>query len=129
MASELEFIMSIEKDKWYTRPIFAVHSVTKSLNYYCDLLGFTKNWGYDEADIPQVAQVSRGEFELILAGNLDQKGKGRVFVSLTNTETLQLKDMIKSNNIPYEEIFWGYTSIKLTDPDGNELLFPQESES
>ena len=119
--------MPIENEKWYTRPIFSVTSMEKSLSYYCDLLGFTQNWTYEEGEVDLVAQVSRGDFELILAGNLDRKGKGRVFISLTELETNQLKEVIEKNNIPYEEIYWGYPSIKLEDPDGNEMIFPQES--
>ncbi|ABW33005.1 glyoxalase superfamily protein [Acaryochloris marina] len=120
--------MPIEKDKWYTRPVFSVASVQKSLSYYRDLLGFTQSWKYDEAGEVLVAQVSRGDFELILASNLDRKGQGRVFISLTESETSRFKEMIESMHITYEEIYWGYPSIKLQDPDGNELIFPQETE-
>ncbi len=120
--------MPIEKEKWYTRQIFSVTSVDSSLRYYCDLLGFTQNWNYDEDGVNLVAQVSRGDFELILAGNLDRKGKGRVFISLTELETNQLQEEIGNKGIPHEEIYWGYRSIKLQDPDGNEMIFPQESE-
>ena len=120
--------MPIENEKWYTRPVFSVANVEKSLGYYCNLLGFTENWRYDECDEILVAQVSRGEFELILAGNLDRKGNGRVFISLTESETDSLKEAIESNDIAYERIYWGYPSLKLQDPDGNEMIFPQETE-
>lgn len=33
-----------------------------------------------------VSQVSRGDYELILAGNLDRVGVGRVFISLGDSE-------------------------------------------
>ena len=121
--------MSVEKEKWYTRPIFSVDNISKSLGYYCDLLDFTQNWKYEEDNQVLVAQVSRGEFELILASNLDRKGKGRVFVSLTEFETAQLMKMIEGKDIPHEKMYWGYPSIKLRDPDGHEMIFPQESES
>lgn len=121
--------MPVENEKWYTRPVFSVASVEKSLSYYCDLLGFTQSWKYDEGSEILVAQVSRGDFELILAGNLDRKGSGRVFISLTELETSQLKVAIENKNIPYEKFQWGYPSIKLQDPDGNEMIFPQESEN
>ena len=120
--------MSVEKEKWYARPVFSVNSVEESLGYYCELLGFTENWRYDENNELLVAQVSRGDFELILAGNLDRKGNGRVFISLTDSETSQFKETIKKNNIPYETIYWGYPSIQLQDPDGNEMIFPQETD-
>ena len=120
--------MPVEKDKWYTRPIFSVGDVEKSLSYYCEMLGFAQSWKYEEDDQVLVAQVSRGDFELILAGNLNRKGKGRVFISLTNLETDKLRKTIESKDIPYEEMYWGYPSLKLRDPDGNEMIFPQESE-
>ena len=120
--------MPVENEKWYTRPVFSVASIDASLNYYCDLLGFKQDWKYEEEETILVAQVSRGDFELILAGNLDRKGKGRVFISLTTDENSQLKELIENNDIPYEEICWGYPSIKLQDPDGNEMIFPQEAE-
>lgn len=121
--------MTVEKEKWYTRPIFSVASVEVSIGYYCDMLGFIQNWKYDEGGRILVAQVSRGDFELILASNLDRKGSGRVFISLTSPETSQLMGAIENKDIPYEEFYWGYPSVKLRDPDGNEMIFPQESES
>lgn len=121
--------MPLEEDKWYTRPIFSVSNIEQSLYHYCKLLGFEQAWKYEENQLTLVTQVNRGEFELILAGNLDRIGAGRVFVSLCEGEMKKLVSEIKENNISTEHIHWGYPSIRIQDPDGNEMIFPQESGS
>jgi hypothetical protein len=32
-------------------------------------------------------------------------------------------------SVPTKETWWGYASIQIDDPDGNELLFPTEGNS
>lgn len=119
--------MSEIEEKWYTRPVFAVTSIEKALQHYCDLLGFKQSWKYEEGESTIVTQVNRGEFELILTSNLDRVGAGRVFVSLNSEEMTTLKKEIAANRIAVEHIHWGYPAIRMRDQDGNEMIFPEES--
>ena len=117
------------KEKWYSRPIFSVSNMRNSLHYYCELLGFEQAWTYKEKTQVRVAQVSKGDFELILTENLNRIGQARVFISLEKWEMEGLKKVIDLKQIPFEHDFWGYPMIKTSDPDGNELFFPVESEN
>ena len=102
---------SIEKEKWYSRPIFSVSD-------------FEQTWKYEEKGQTIVTQVDKGEFELILAANLGRVGQARVFISLNTTELEKLERRIKEKKIAVERVHWGYPAIQVRDPDGNELLFP-----
>ena len=50
--------------EFYPRPVFHVRDVAASVAYYCEKLGFSKNWGEDSE--PIIAQVGRGDLEIIL---------------------------------------------------------------
>ncbi len=117
----------LEKEKWYTRPVFFVANVEVSLRHYCDLLGFVQAWDYKENGRTIVAQVDRGEqCELILAEDSDRVGKSRVFISLYPNELETLQEEIETRGIPSKRSLWGYPVIQIQDPDGNEMLFPLE---
>ena len=118
----------IESEKWYTRPVFSVSSMKESLIFYTEKLGFIQSWKYEEEQKVIVTQVNKGDLEIILTSNLDRVGLGRLFISLDEREFKQLETSIDQNNIESEKIFWGYPTIKIKDPDGNELFFPTESE-
>lgn len=51
--------------KLWARPVFRVSDVAKSVSYYCEKLGFARDWDEGGAD-SAVAQVSRNGLELIL---------------------------------------------------------------
>ena len=120
--------MKEEPEKWYTRSVFSVKDMQRTLQYYCDLLGFEQSWKYDEEGRTIVTQVEKGEFELIVTENLDRIGQARVFVSLTKSELNQFEKTINNNEVHHDRIYWGYPCIRIQDPDGNELLFPLEDE-
>ena len=116
----------MENEKWYSRPVFSVADFQISLQFYRDLLGFKQSWHYEEDGRTIVTQVSKGELELILAANLDRVGDARLFVSLNGDELAQLEQVIREKEIETEHIYWGYPTIRIRDPDGNEMLFPLE---
>lgn len=116
----------METEKWYSRPVFSVSNIRKSLQFYCDLLGFDRSWKYEENGHTIVTQVSKGDLELILAANLDRVGNGRIFISLDGSELAKLEQLIKAKEIETENIHWGYPTIRIKDLDGNEMLFPLE---
>ena len=114
-------------EKWYTRTVFSVTDPKASLTFYCDELGFRQDWVYEENGAIVVAQVSRGDCEIILAGNLDRAGQGRIYVSLEEAEMTLLLSQASKMDTPPRKINWGYPTFVITDTDGNELFFPEES--
>lgn len=113
---------------WYTRPVLFVADVNRALRFYVDMLGFWKKW--HEADgAGTVCQVNRGECEIILCQHPTRRDKARLFVELNVDELAELRRELVERSVPNKETWWGYDSIQIEDPDGNELLFPTEGNS
>jgi catechol 2,3-dioxygenase-like lactoylglutathione lyase family enzyme len=111
--------------RWYARPVFFVSNVQAALCFYIDKLGFEKRWHEDDGK-GKVCQVNRGECEIILCEDAARRDKGRLFVELTSDGLAELRREIVERSVPTEKAWWGYDVIRITDPDGNELLFPSE---
>ena len=109
--------------RWYTRPVLFVADVNRALRFYIDLLGFEKSW-HEGNGAGKVCQVYRTECEIILCEDAARMGKTRLFVELTRDGLARLGREIVEWSVPNETCWWGYDSIKVVDPDGNELLFP-----
>lgn len=107
--------------KWYARPVFFVADVEASLRFYLDLLGFTRKWQQGT-----VCQVDHGECEIILCQTDKRQDKSRLFVELTKAGLADLRRQIAERSVPSDQTWWGYDCIRVTDPDGHELLFPME---
>ena len=114
--------------KWYARPVFFVADVDRSLRFYVDQLGFEKHWHSGEG-AGSVCQVNRGDCEIILCGHPTRRDKGRLFIELNVDGLAELRREIAERSVPTRETWWGYDSIQIDDPDGNELLFPVEGNS
>ena len=118
-----------DNEQWYTRPVFFVSDVSKSLEFYCGLLGFKKDTEYQENGRPIVAQVSRGEkCELLLAEFKERAGSSRIYIELWPGELITLRNEIQRKGIPCENTSWGTPVINIKDPDNNEIMFPLEQE-
>ena len=118
----------IHQPKWYARPVLFVADVNRAARFYIDMLGFRKKW--HEADgAGTVCQVDRGECEIILCQDATRRDRGRLFVELTVDGLAQLRRELAERAVPAKETWWGYDSIQVNDPDGNELLFPIEGNS
>lgn len=109
---------------WYARTVFPVEDIPTALTFYCTQLDFELDWSHAEEERPLVAQVCKGDFELILATNLPRIGCGRSFISLEQPELERLEQNLRTRTIEHSRIHWGYPTILVRDPDGNELLFP-----
>ena len=109
--------------KWYARPVFFVDDVNRALHFYVDMLGFEKVWHKGEGP-GSVCQVNHGECEIILAADATRRDRTRLFIELTAEGLAQLRREIAERSVPSKETWWGYDSIQINDPDGNELLFP-----
>lgn len=104
---------------WYTRPVFFVADVDRSLRFYQETLGFRTDWHKET-----VCQVSRGQSEIILCEDARRGDRGRLFIELNVDGMAELRREIAEFAIPYRMSWWGYDCIQIDDPDGNELLFP-----
>jgi hypothetical protein len=68
--------------------------------------------------------VNHGECEIILCQHATRRDKARLFISLTPEGLTDLRGEVAERSVPSREVWWGYDSIQIGDPDDNELLFP-----
>lgn len=113
---------------WYTRPVLFVADVNRAIRFYVDMLGFWKKWHESDGE-GTVCQVNRGDCEVILCEDATRRDRARLFVELNVDELAELRRELVERSVPTREIWWGYDSIQVDDPDGNELLFPTEGNS
>lgn len=111
--------------RWYARPVFFVTDLDRALRFYVDQLGFWKKWHEGDGE-GTVCQVNRGDCEIILCQHPTRRDKGRLFVELNAAGFLELCRELAERSVPTREIWWGYDSLLLEDPDGNELIVPTE---
>jgi hypothetical protein len=76
-----------------------------------------------------VCQVDRGVCEIILCQDATRRDTVRLFIELNVDELADLRRLLIEHAIPTREMWWGYDSILIVDPDGHELLFPIEGNS
>lgn len=106
---------------WYSRPVFFVSDIQRSIEFYVGKLGFVKKW--HEADGKgTVCQVDRGGCEIILSQDAARNDKGRIFLELKRDAVDQLLKEVDQRSIPTKKTWWGYDCLQIDDPDGNELL-------
>ena len=110
--------------RWYARPVFFVSDVNRAARFYLDLLGFEKKWHSDDG-AGTVCQVDRGDCEIILCEDAARHDRGRLFIELTAEALAALRVEFTARAVPSEETWWGYDTLQVDDPDGNELLFPR----
>jgi catechol 2,3-dioxygenase-like lactoylglutathione lyase family enzyme len=109
--------------RWYTRPVFFVADVNRAARFYVDMLGFEKGWHTGDG-AGTVCQVNHGECEIILCEDATRSDRGRLFIELTADGLADLRRELAERSVPSKQTWWGYDSIQIDDPDGNELLFP-----
>jgi hypothetical protein len=107
---------------WYARPVFFVADLKRALSFYLNL-GFTKAWPAEDGKGP-VCQVNHGECELILCEDSARPGNGRLFIELTVRGFAELRPDLAERGVASREMWWGYDSVLVEDPDRNELIFP-----
>ena len=109
--------------RWYCRPVLFVADVNRAIGFYVDQLGFEKAWhSLDGAGT--VCQVNHGECEIILYEDVARRDRGRLFIELTAGGLADLRRDLAERTVPTREIVWGYDTLQVDDPDGNELFFP-----
>ena len=110
--------------RWYTRPVFFVADVNRAARFYIDMLGFEKGWHSDDGK-GTVCQVNHGECEIILCEDATRRDRTRLFIELTAEGLADLRRELVERGAPTKETWWGYDSLQVDGPDGNELLFPK----
>lgn len=110
--------------RWYTRPVFFVADVHRAARFYVEMLGFEKGW-HSMDGAGTVCQVNHGECEIILCQDTTRRDRGRLFIELTAEAHTDLRREFAERSVPTKETWWGYDTIEVDDPDGNELYFPR----
>lgn len=110
--------------RWYTRPVLFVADVNRAARFYVEMLGFEKGWHSGDG-AGNVCQVNHGECEIILCEDSTRRDRGRLFIELTPEGLADLRRELAERSVPARETWWGYDTLQIDDPDGNELLFPK----
>ena len=116
--------MSQTVHRWYTRPVLFVADLNRAARFYIEMLGFEKGW-HEGDGAGKVCQVNRGECEIILCEDPTRQCKGRLFIELTPEGLTDLRREFVESGVLTKETWWGYDTLQVDDPDGNELLFPR----
>jgi len=110
--------------RWYTRPVFFVADVHRAARFYVETLGFEKGW-HEGDGAGTVCQVNHGECEIILCQDATRTDRGRLFIELTAEAHADLRRELAQRAVPTKDTWWGYDTIEVDDPDGNQLFFPR----
>ena len=116
---------------WYSRPMMQVADVEAAVAFYVDRMGFREVWSFnDDAGRKFVSQVERDDAEIILCSQWPEKvGKGMLFIELTAPDWQALPAALESKGVASNWGWWGYRTLIVADPDGNELYFPDPEDS
>jgi catechol 2,3-dioxygenase-like lactoylglutathione lyase family enzyme len=115
---------------WYSRPVLFVESVERSIAFYTEKLGFVESTRYEEGGKILVAQVNREDCEILLNCQQPEKtGHGRMFISIDIGPLQALRVEFEGRGAPVRDGWWGYDTMIIEDPDGNELFFPYPNDA
>ncbi len=109
--------------RWYVRPVVFVADIDRAIHFYVDKLDFEKIW-HEGDGAGKVCQVNRGECEIILCEDDTRKDRARLFIELTAEGLVDFRRALDERSVNVKKCWWGYDSLQIDDPDGNELLFP-----
>ena len=110
--------------RWYARPVLFVSDVNRAWRFYVERLGFEKAWHAGDGT-GTVCQVNRSECEIILCQDATRRDKSRLFIELTADGLSDFRRELVERSVPTKETWWGYETLEVDDPDGNELYFPR----
>jgi ribosomal-protein-alanine N-acetyltransferase len=114
-------------------PIFRIHSLEKTREFYIDFLGCKVDWEYpSEPGAPAYMQVSRDQLVLHLSEHHGDRAPGSiVYVYMTDVAALhrELNDKKYPHNRPHlEQTEWGMKQMTVIDPFDNRILFGEPVE-
>lgn len=108
-------------------PILRVKDAEVSIDFYCNVLGFNKDWVHRfEEDFPAYASVSRGP----LIAHLSEHGSGDIeeaslFVAVPDVDAVY-EEFTKNGlscDPPVSQPEIGLRSFEFNDPDGHRIEF------
>jgi len=112
--------------RWYARPVVFVADLEQAVAFYVGTLGFAEVWRHEQI----VAQVERATCELILSSQEpDKTGRARIFLSLDADVLDAVRAELEARGVAIEDGYWGYRTMIVRDPDGNELYFPYPADA
>jgi predicted enzyme related to lactoylglutathione lyase len=106
-------------------PILSVRSVSSSIRYYVDVLGFAVDWGGEDAS--EMASVSRdGHAIMLCQGGQGQPGTW-IWIGVEDIEPLFERFQSQGAKVRQRPINhpWAY-EMQIEDPDGHVLRFGSE---
>src|SRR5215469_5214520 len=110
---------------WDARPVFFVSDVERALGFYVGQLGFAETNRYAEDGQVLVGGVARDGCPLLLSCQWPQKnGHGRYWILLDVPTYERFRADLEARGVALKDDFWGFDTMIVEDPDGNELFFP-----
>ena len=121
-----------ERDEFYVRPILSVRDLAASTQYFCEKLGFGRDWEFPDDD-PIIAQVGRNGLDLILDSKSSiPRARNPSVLSMSLHDAGALGTLYQEfssrgavTNGPPSEVSWqqGVFQFEVHDLDGNVLVF------
>lgn len=113
-------------------PILRMFDVEATIGFYCDYLGFTKDWEHRfEPGFPLYVQVSRSEMTLHLSEHYgDGSPNTALWIPVDDVVAFQAELIAKEHGYSrpgIEDHGPGGPTMTITDPSGNLLRFAQPS--
>ena len=110
---------------WDVRPVFFVSDVERALDFYVSQLGFAETNRYAEDGVVLVGGIARDGCALLLSCQWPQKnGHGRYWIMLDVPTYNEFRADLETRGVALQDGFWGFDTMIVEDPDGNELFFP-----
>lgn len=112
-------------------PIFQVNDLDKSISFYCDVLGFVKEFAY--GDPPYYAGVKRDHLVLHLCASTEnekRRGQGSTYVFCDEVDAYYAEITAKGAEItsPLNTYAYGMRDFQIKDIDGNLICFGKSIE-
>jgi catechol 2,3-dioxygenase-like lactoylglutathione lyase family enzyme len=109
-------------------PILRVKDARRSIEFYCDRLGFSKDWEHQFAPgLPLFVSVNRGPVTLFLTEHPECSFGGLIYLYTDDVNGLAEEFTARGVSLrePPADAPYGVREMSLRDPDENELRFGQ----
>ena len=114
-----------------TIPVLQIENAERSCDFYCNRLGFHKNWEHQfEPGMPWFVSLSRGAVTLFLTEHPESAVGALVYLPVEAVDDLAQEFQGNGVDLELKPVTqpWGMREIQLEDPDGNRLRFGQDME-
>ena len=106
-------------------PVLNVKDARASASFYCDVLGFKRDWEHQFADgFPLYVSVSRDDLTLHLSEHGDDRTHVTLVISVEDVDGAysELCDRGLEQTSPPQDRPYGVRDFTLSDPDGHRLV-------